>query len=738
MAEIAPETVPPPSEAIHQAGGGAGEEKRQVESLSAPLIQHLDKAFRQHAGGDQPWHKDQITAFIQSVQGEDGADLPAALAGREQLDFSGFLAYMTSHDSDAVAPAQPQDLEYPLSSYFVSSSHNTYLTGNQLYSDSSTEAYRNVLLRGCRCIEIDVWDGDETDSETSSSSGEDGKARTSDDKKREKVKKIKDKLPERLAARLEHTSLGKKIEKYVEKKSEKHVPDDASSSSAAAPPPASDTGAGPPAPVALQRTLTAKSSIIEPRVLHGHTLTKEISFRSVCVAIRDSAFVTSDLPLVVSLEVHCNPQQQQMMVDIMEEVWKGLLVPEPELDDPMKLALPSPNDLRKKILVKVKYVKPATAAAATHAAEDGAAKPDSPGPEPEEDRLPPEATKGKKKTKPSKIIQTLSRLGIYTRGVSFKSLSQPEATMPTHIFSVSESAILEVHQKDGDALLGHNRTYLMRAFPSGLRFDSSNLDPSVYWRTGVQMVALNWQNWDHGMMLNEAMFAGSNGYVLKPEGMYSASDTPASRFRNGAECSHKPKLGYRGVKSPAGETASQPPPCLRRTLNLQVEVLAAQGIPTPHKDDLAGKNFHPYVKVELHVEEPAAERSAGRKKSIVAAFSTGPPSQSPGTPGVDGPEREGFAYKLRTKPLRGGGCTGDFGGEEAPLQFREVVGVVEELAFVRFIVRDAEHVRRDALAAWACVRLDRLRAGYRVVHLLDHKGRATEGVLLVRITKTLT
>jgi len=145
------------STAPAQAGGGAPREfaegAREVKEFQ-PLLTEYGRAIQGELGKKY----DIATAagfkeFAAKEQHQDASEWKTWNYKKAGSDY--LLNFLRHTASDILAPPDlSQSLALPMSNYFVSSSHNTYLSGHQLYGESSIDPYKNVLLRGCRMFAL--------------------------------------------------------------------------------------------------------------------------------------------------------------------------------------------------------------------------------------------------------------------------------------------------------------------------------------------------------------------------------------------------------------------------------------------------------------------------------------------------------------------------------------------------------------------------------------------------------
>lgn len=538
------------------------------------------------------------------------------------------------------APAEPS-LNRPLHEYFISSSHNTYLLGRQVAGQSSVEAYISALNRGCRCVEVDCWNGSEG-----------------------------------------------------------------------------------------------------PVVMHGRTLTSQVSFADVMLTISKYAFVKTPFPLWISLEVHCNPQQQAMMAQIIKDTCGAKLVTEPL--DPSAEHLPSPSQLLNRILIKVKkprsleetksmemangrsrgsslsspYTRPLQLdnssippgslptshyarapqplrRAATVVASDGQDSLSSSASDSEGQGLGDDVAKAKeshRNNKTSNIIKVLGELGVYSAGLKFHGFDHAESKTPNHIYSFMEQTFDKNSRtpEDKRAVTRHNMRYLMRVYPNGWRVASTNFDPVKYWSWGVQMVALNWQTYDLGMQINDAMFAAGSdqsGYVLKPRELREIMMIP-----------NVPDDGSVGIKRE------------RKNVNFSIDVISAQQLMRP-KGLAPNRSIDPYIDVEVfHADDKSRDHKGAVGEAVPDATSK------------DGTTSLGAPHKRRTQIVHENGFNPVF---DKRFNFA-LTTRYPDLVFVRWTVRcspDGQgYSDRGPPLATYTAKLNSLKEGYRTLPLYDANG----------------
>ena len=252
-------------------------------------------------------------------------------------------------------------------------------------------------------------------------------------------------------------------------------------------------------------------------------------------------FVTSPYPIIISAEVHCGLTQQDMLANIMKSVFGDALVSAPVDGRPKIDVLPSPEELKGRVLLKAKnvYVSESEPVDSTEIESSETTSSDQDvlsdvkselkkvghkvlgrvgnrrtsftksthTPPPLGSRTSTTNSEEKDKKKVKMSFELLALL-VYTVGVKCRGINKKETYAPEHVFSLSENTANKLLKDNMMDLIKHNQDHVVRIYPKGVRISSTNYDPHRYWSAGAQLVSLNWQTCGIGLsQLNNPYFS---------------------------------------------------------------------------------------------------------------------------------------------------------------------------------------------------------------------------------------
>ncbi|XP_044770307.1 1-phosphatidylinositol 4,5-bisphosphate phosphodiesterase eta-2 [Neomonachus schauinslandi] len=497
------------------------------------------------------------------------------------LGIDGFTNYTRSPAGDIFNPEHHgvhQDMTRPLSHYFITSSHNTYLVGDQLMSQSRVDMYAWVLQAGCRCVEVDCWDG--PDGEPIVHHGYTLTSKILFKDVIETINKyafVKNEYPVILSIE-NHCSV------IQQKKMAQYLTDilgdklDLSSVS-------SEDATMLPSPQMLKGKILVKGKKLpanisedaeegevsdedsadeideDCKLLNGDVATNRKRVENIAKKKLDSLmkeskirdcedpndFTVSTLPSSGKLGHKAEGKKAEEDVESREDAGASRR---------NNRILMSGFSMLKKKSSKLKKAA---------SMEEGDEDPDSQG---------SQSRGASRQKKTMKLSRALSDLVKYTKSVGMHDV-EAEVASSWQVSSFSETRAQQILQQKPAQYLRFNQHQLSRIYPSSYRVDSSNYNPQPFWNAGCQMVALNYQSEGRMLQLNRAKFSanGNCGYVLKPQCM------------------------CQGIFNPNSEDPL--PGQLKKQLVLRI--ISGQQLPKPRDSMLGdrGEIIDPFVEVEV-------------------------------------------------------------------------------------------------------------------------------------------